>query len=107
LPKGWTGGLLCLGAIYLPSFLLLVGVLPFWDRLRQRQAVQGALRGVNAAVVGLLLAALYTPVWTSAILTPGDFALGVIAFLLLVFWRVTPWVVVILGALAASVLAHL
>jgi len=106
-PHGWSGGLLCLGAIYLPSFLLLVGVLPFWETLRQRQAVQGALRGVNAAVVGLLLAALYTPVWSSAILAPGDFALGVIAFLLLVFWRVSPWVVVILGALAASVLAHL
>jgi len=106
-PHGWPGGLLCLVAIYLPSFLLLVGVLPFWETLRQRQAVQGALRGVNAAVVGLLLAALYTPVWTSAILAPADFALGVVAFLLLVFWRAAPWLVVILGALAASALARL
>lgn len=62
LPNGWLGGLLCLVAIYLPSFLLLIGVLPFWDKLRQQGAVQAMLRGVNAAVVGILLAALYTPV---------------------------------------------
>jgi chromate transporter len=103
-PNGWVGGLLCLGAIYLPSFLLLIGVLPFWDALRQRNAVQGALGGVNAAVVGLLLAALYTPVWTSAILAPRDFGLGAAAFLLLAFWRVPPWLVVALGALAESAL---
>jgi chromate transporter len=106
-PSGWFGGLLCLGAIYLPSFLLLIGVLPFWDALRRREAVQSALKGINAAVVGLLLAALYTPVWTSAILTPADFALGVAAFLLLVFWRAPPWLVVVLGALSASVLASI
>jgi chromate transporter len=67
--------------------------------------VRSALTGVNAAVVGLLLAALYTPVWTSAIETPADFALGVIAFLLLVMWRVPPWLVVILGAFGATALA--
>jgi len=106
-PHGWAGGLLCLAAIYLPSFLLLVGVLPFWATLRQRQSIQSALRGVNAAVVGLLLAALYTPVWTSAMLAPTDFALGIVAFLLLVLWRVAPWLVVILGALAAGALARL
>jgi chromate transporter len=106
-PSGFVGGLICLCAIYLPSFLLLIGVLPFWDVLRRREAVQSALKGVNAAVVGLLLAALYTPVWTSAIFTPKDFALGVAAFLLLVFWRVPPWLVVVLGALGASVLAHI
>jgi len=103
-PRGWLGGLLCLVAIYLPSFLLLIGVLPFWDALRRRVAVQAALKGVNAAVVGLLLAALYTPVWTSAILARADFALGVTAFILLVFWRVPPWLVVVLGALGASAL---
>ena len=106
-PNGWVGGLLCLSAIYLPSFLLLVGVLPFWEALRRRAAVQSAMKGVNAAVVGLLLAALYRPVWTSAILGPSDFALGLTAFLLLVFWRVPPWLVVILGALGASGLAAL
>jgi len=104
-PNGWIGGLICLVAIYLPTFLLLMGLLPFWDALRRRTAVQAALRGVNAAVVGLLLAALYTPVWTSAIFTPADFGLAVAAFLLLVFWRVPPWLVVMLGALGATVVA--
>jgi chromate transporter len=101
-PAGWPGGALCLFAIYLPSFLLLIGVLPFWDGLRRRPAVQASLRGVNAAVVGLLLAAFYTPVWTSAIAGPADFALGVAAFLLLVMWKVPPWLVVVLGALGAA-----
>jgi len=101
-PNGWLGGLLCLAAIFLPSFLLLIGALPFWDSLRRRPAVQSALRGVNAAVVGLLLAALYRPVWTSAIFGPADFALGIVAFLLLALWAVPPWLVVIFGALAAS-----
>jgi len=105
--NGWAGGLLCLVAIFLPSFLLLVGALPFWDMLRQRAAVQAALLGINAAVVGLLLAALYRPVWTSAIFGPGDFALGIVAFLLLALWAVPPWLVVIFGALAASVVAIL
>jgi chromate transporter len=105
-PNGWAGGLICLLAIYLPSFLLLMGVLPFWDALRRRAAVQAALRGVNAAVVGLLLAALYAPVWTSAIFAPADFGVGVLAFLLLVMWRVPPWLVVILGAVATAILAH-
>ncbi len=101
-PNGVGGGLLCLVAIYLPSFLLLIGVLPFWDGLRRRAGVQAALRGVNAAVVGLLLAALYTPVWTSAIRGPADFAIGLAAFLLLVVWRLPPWLVVIMGAVAAA-----
>jgi chromate transporter len=104
-PNGWIGGLICLAAIFLPSFLLLIGALPFWDSLRRRPAVQSALRGVNAAVVGLLLAALYRPVWTSAIFTPADFAIGIVAFLLLTLWAVPPWLVVILGALAASTVA--
>ncbi|HLY46588.1 MAG TPA: chromate efflux transporter [Stellaceae bacterium] len=106
-PHGWAGGLICLAAIYLPSFLLLLGVLPFWDALRRRTAVRAALTGVNAAVVGLLLAALYRPVWTSAIFGPADFALAIAAFLLLVMWRVPPWLVVILGAVAASAVAML
>jgi chromate transporter len=104
-PNGWVGGLICVAAIYLPSFLLLVGVLPFWDALRRRGGVRAALAGVNAAVVGLLLAALYKPVWTSAIFAPADFGLGVAAFLLLVMWRVPPWLVVILGALGATAIA--
>ena len=101
-PNGWLGALICLVAIFLPSFLLLFGALPFWNDLRQRADIQSALRGVNAAVVGLLLAALYTPVWTSAIGTPVDFAIAAVAFLLLVFWKVPPWLVVVLGALASA-----
>ena len=106
-PHGWAGGLICLLAIFLPSFLLVVGALPYWDALRQRAAVQSVLRGVNAAVVGLLLAALYSPVWTSAIHAPADFALALAAFLLLALWKVPPWLVVILGALGATAIAAL
>jgi chromate transporter len=104
-PNGVLGGLYCLVAIYLPSFLLLIAALPFWDDLRQRAGVQSALKGVNAAVVGLLLAALYTPVWTSAIFSAKDFGLALVAFLLLTQWKAPPWVVVVLGALAAAALA--
>ena len=78
---------------------------PFWDGLRRRPAVQSALRGVNAAVVGLLLAALYRPVWTSAIFAPQDFAIGIVAFLMLAFWAVPPWLVVNFGAVAASIVS--
>ena len=97
-PNGWLGGLICLVAIFLPSFLLVVGALPFWDALRQLGPVQKALTGVNAVVVGLLLAALYNPVWTSGILSPADFALGICAFTLLVFWKTPSWLIVILTA---------
>jgi len=105
VPNGWLGGLICLVAIFLPSFLLLIGALPFWNSLRRRPAAQSTIRGVNAAVVGLLLAALYKPVWTSAIFTPADFAIGIVAFLLLTLWAVPPWLVVVFGALAASTVA--
>jgi chromate transporter len=101
-PAGVPGAVLCLAAIYLPSFLLLVGVLPFWEVLRRRASVQAALLGVNATVVGLLLAALYTPVWTSAITAPADFALVLVAFLALVFWKLPPWLVVVLGGAATA-----
>ncbi|WP_428982750.1 chromate transporter [Paraglaciecola aquimarina] len=72
-PAGWLGGLVCLLAIFIPSFLLVFGALPFWEHLRQSAQTQSALAGVNAAVVGLLLAALYQPVWTSAIHAPAGF----------------------------------
>ncbi|MBE0530904.1 MAG: chromate efflux transporter [Rhodospirillales bacterium] len=97
-PRGWLGSAICLLAIFAPSVLLVVGALPFWDALRRLRPVRQALLGVNAAVVGLLLAALYTPVWTSGILAPGDFALALGAFTLLVFWRMPPWLVVMLAA---------
>jgi chromate transporter len=98
----WFGGLFALGAIYLPSFLLVVGVLPFWDAVRSMTGFRSVLIGVNAAVVGLLLAALYDPVWTSAIHQPSDFALGLGAFGLLAFWKLPPWIVVVLAALGAE-----
>lgn len=97
-PNAWIGAVVCLVAIFTPSFLLVVGVLPFWDTLRHLRLVRKALLGVNAAVVGLLLAALYNPVWTNGILSPGDFGLALAAFTLLVFWNVPPWLVVILTA---------
>ncbi|HZQ13162.1 MAG TPA: chromate efflux transporter [Pseudolabrys sp.] len=103
-PNGWAGALLCLVAVFLPSFLLVIGTLPFWDDLRRRAGAQSALRGVNAAVVGLLLAALYNPVWTSGIAGPYDFALAVAAFLLLFMWQAPPWLVVALSALAGAAL---
>ena len=106
-PNGLVGGLIALVAIFVPSFLLVVGALPFWDSLRQIKAMQTALLGVNAAVVGLLLAALYNPVWTNAILIPADFALAIGAFTLLVFWKVPPWLVVILTALGGWSIAAL
>ncbi len=99
---GLGTGLLALIAIFVPSFLLLLGVLPFWDRLRVMPPIQAALRGVNAAVVGILLAALYTPVWTSAIFSATDFALALGAFLLLAFWKWPAWLVVVLTALAGA-----
>jgi len=104
-PSGWLGGAIAVVAIFFPSFLLVGGLLPFWDGLRHRVRVQAALRGVNAAVVGVLLAALFTPVWTSAVHTPADFGLGLTAFLLLALWSLPPWLVVLLGAGAASLLA--
>jgi chromate transporter len=103
-PNGWTGAFLALVAIFLPSFLLVIGALPFWDLLRSVRMFQSALKGINAAVVGLLLAALYNPVWTSAIYSPADFALGLIAFALLMFWKFPPWLVVVLTAVGAEAL---
>lgn len=104
-PNGWAGALLCLVAIFLPSLLLVLAALPHWQVLRQKRAARNAMAGVNAAVVGLLLAALYQPVWTSAILAPVDLALALAAFLLLVVWRVSPWIIVILTALGGAILS--
>ena len=106
-PNGWTGAFLTLVAIFLPSFLLVTGALPFWDRLRSVPVFQSALKGVNAAVVGLLLTALYTPVWTSAIHSPADFGLGLVAFGLLMFWQWPPWLVVVLTAIGGEAIARI
>jgi chromate transporter len=106
-PNGWLGAALCLVAVFLPSFLLVIGTLPFWDALRRRPLAQATLRGVNAAVVGLLIAALYNPVWTAGITGPYDFALAAAAFLLLFMWQTPPWLVVVLSALGGALIAYI
>lgn len=105
-PAGWLGGGIALLAIFVPSFLLVFGALPFWDLLRTRIGFQSALKGINAGVVGLLLAALYDPVFTSAILRPLDFALALVAFAMLAFWKLPPWLVVVLTAAGGAFLAR-
>ena len=106
-PNGVSGAALALIAIVLQSFLLVLGALPFWDLLRTRAAFQSALRGINAAVVGLLLAALYQPVWTSAIHGPADVGLALFAFAILAFWKWPPWLVVLLTAAGGELIARL
>ena len=106
-PNGWTGALLALAAIFFPSFLLIAGALPFWDVLRSVPVFQSALKGINAAVVGLLLTALYKPVWTSAIYSPADLGLGLLAFGLLMYWKTPPWLVVVLTAVGGEVIARI
>src|SRR5450830_903546 len=105
-PHGWLGGTLCLLAIFAPSFLLVMGALPFWESLRRSPRTQAALAGVNAAVVGLLLAALYQPVWTSAIFSARDFGLALIGLVALMVWKLPPWLVVV-GSGAAGWLLSL
>lgn len=103
-PHGIAGAALALVAIFLPTFLMVVGALPFLGALRTRAGFQAALRGINAAVVGLLLAALYHPVWTSAIKAPADLALALVTFALLALWSVPAWLVVVIAALGGAVL---
>ena len=104
-PHGVAGAALGLFGIFLPGFLLLIGALPFWDAFRRRPGAQAAMRGVNAAVVGLLGAALYDPVWTSSVKAPGDLAIALVGFVLLVAWRARPLVVVLVSACAGIALA--
>ncbi|GAB5469724.1 MAG: chromate efflux transporter [Rhodospirillales bacterium] len=103
-PSGVAGAAIALVAIFLPSFLLVFAALPFWQVLRQRPGAQAVLKGVNAAVVGLLLAALYDPVFLAGVLEPRDFAIAAGALLLLEAWRLPPWLVVLLSAVAGAVL---
>jgi chromate transporter len=104
-PHGIAGAALGLFGIFLPGVLILLGALPFWDSLRKRVAAQAAMRGVNAAVVGLLGAALYNPLWTSSVKAPGDFGLALSGFILLTVWRLPALVVVIASALGGVALA--
>ena len=94
-PSGWLGGMICLIAIFAPSFLLVMGALPFWEGLRQNLRTRAALSGINTAVVGLLVAALYHPVWTSAVLEAKDFGLALVTLVALMFWKLPAWLVVI------------
>ncbi len=106
-PNGIPGAVVAVIALFLPSFLLIWGTLPFWDALRAQPIFRSALGGINAAVVGILLAALYTPVWTSAILQPADFGLALVCLGLLMIWRWAPWQVVIIAALGGQLLTLL
>ncbi len=105
-PNGWAGASIALVGIFLPGMLLVYGMLPFWDTLRLRSWAQAVMRGTNAAVVGILGAALYNPVWTSAVNSSRDFALALGGFLLLTVWKAPPWIVVV-ALTAAAMALHL
>ncbi|MBP2079117.1 chromate transporter [Oceanobacillus polygoni] len=105
--NGWQGGLFATFAIFLPAFLLILGTLPFWDALRRNPKIKAALIGVNASVVGILIAALYDPIWTSSIHAPIDFALASILFSMLVYWKLPPWVIVLSGAIGGMFISYL
>jgi chromate transporter len=106
-PHGLPGAALGLLAIFLPGMLILIGVLPFWNSFRQRSGAQAAMRGINAAVVGLLGAALYNPIWTSSVKTAADVGVALIGFVLLTVWRAPPLLVVVVSALLGMTLARL
>ncbi len=103
--NGWQGAVIATAAIFLPAFLLVIGTLPFWDTLRTIPKIRGALTAINAAVVGILLAAFYNPIWSSTIGEPIDFILASLLFVMLVFWKAPPWLVVLAGAFGGTVIA--
>ncbi|MEK5442192.1 chromate transporter [Fredinandcohnia sp. FSL W7-1320] len=103
--NGWQGGLLATVAIFLPAFLLILGTLPFWDSVRRNPKIRGALMGVNAAVVGILISAFYHPIWTSTVYAPIDFAFAAILFSMLVYWKLPPWIVVVTGAIGGAAIS--
>ncbi len=106
-PNGMAGAALGLLGIFLPGILVLLGTLPFWSAFRQRADAQAVMRGVNAAVVGILAAALYNPVWTNSVASPRDLGVALVGFILLTVWRIPPLVVVVFGALAGTGLVFL
>jgi chromate transporter len=99
-PHGIAGAIIGLFGIFLPGVLILLAALPYWDSFRKRAGAQAMMRGVNAAVVGILGAALYNPVWTSTVQTPTDFAIALVGFVLLIAWRAPPLVAVAFSAIA-------
>lgn len=100
--NGIRGAALATLSIFLPGYLLIAGTLPFWDMLRRNSVLQASLTCINASVVGILLAALYNPIWISAIFSPADFVLAVILFVMLVFWKFPPWIIVAAGAVGGT-----
>jgi chromate transporter len=106
-PHGAAGAALGLIGIFLPGMLILIGTLPFWETFRTRAGAQAAMRGINAAVVGILGGAFYNPVWTATVKTTGDFSVALIGFILLIAWRAPPLLVVVVGALAGVALAQI
>lgn len=105
--NGWVGGLFATFVIFLPAFLLILGTLPFWNALRSNPKINAAFIGANASVVGILISALYTPIWTSSIMEPAHFALAAILFTMLVFGKLPPWVIVVSGAVGGMLLSFL
>lgn len=103
--KGWQGGIVATIAVFLPAFLLMIGALPFWDALRKNVHIKGAIIGVNAAVIGILISAFYFPIWTTSIFGPADFALAAILFSMLAYWKLPPWIIVISGVIGGSLFA--
>lgn len=101
-PNGWIGGGVALIGIFLPSFLLIIGILPLWENIRKQPSMQRAIAGVNASVVGFLLAAFYNPIWSTTILSLHDYLLALLAFLLLEFWQIPVWIIVIMCAVVAG-----
>jgi chromate transporter len=106
-PHGVTGAALGLIGIFLPGMLILIGMLPFWGAFRARAGAQAAVRGINAAVVGILGGAFYDPVWTNSVKTTGDFSVALIGFVLLIMWRAPPVLVVVIGAIAGVAMAQI
>ena len=104
--NGWGGGIFATFAIFLPAFLLIIGVLPFWNTLCKNAKIQSALLGVNAAVVGILISAFYHPIWTSSILNATDFAFAAVLFSMLVYWKSPPWIIVITGAIGGMLISY-
>ncbi|WP_112182655.1 MULTISPECIES: chromate efflux transporter [Paraliobacillus] len=104
IKSGWLGGLIATVAIFLPSFLLIFGALPFWDQLRNHTKMKAAFISVNAAVVGILIAAFYQPIWRTAIITPIDFAFAAVLFSMLVYWKFPAWLIVLIGAFGGFLL---
>ncbi|RKG30206.1 chromate efflux transporter [Acinetobacter guerrae] len=105
--SNWIIGLICLLAIFIPSFLLVFGILPFWERMRNNTHMRAALYSINAAVVGILLAALYQPIWTSSIYKSQNFCMALIALIALMFWKLPPWFVVLAGGILGGLITYI